>query len=600
VVVNSQSLLVSRQARDLLVDSTSHWALIHAESIAREMGGPLASAADEPGPARTLSAKLAEAERRFELVSLCAFDLEGRLLAASPRCQRGVSAPLPPRLRMELVEKGTVRTEVRPSYEPETAVFAVLRAILDEEGAVRGYLQIEFPARELADLNRRLRATLFYQVTAVSFLLLAAVVFLNSLLAPHRRLMAEARTAARQFDTRTEAATAEEGQFLLSTFQEVVSRLKDKERELAEMHQREKLRADETEALATDIISSMTTGLVSVDVSGLVMTVNQAAEAIFSRRAVEAVGKPLREAFPGSESLAAWAEAACERGESALRRRVDYRRPDSESTIHLGASVIPLRAPGGRVRGALCLFANLTEVMELRERLVLRENLARLGELSAGIAHEFRNSLGTIIGNAQLLEKAGVSGEAAVLVEALVEESRSMNHVVAEFLQFARPEKLRCESIDLGRLVAELSRDLEPRAANAGVRLELDAQPCKLEADELLLRKAVSNLVINAIEASEHREGGRVEIRTGRDNGDVLVEVNDNGAGIPREDLARIFTPFFTTKQGGTGLGLALVQKVAVSHGGRVDVRARAQGGTSFLLVIPERQLPERSPDDWV
>lgn len=169
----------------------------------------------------------------------------------------------------------------------------------------------------------------------------------------------------------------------------------------------EKARADETEALATDIIRSMTTGLVSLDDTGRVTVVNPAAERIFGVDAQSLQGKCFQEAFPGSEVLAEWMARALAEGSQSLRRRVDYRRQSGES-IHLGTSVLSLPSTEGKVRGALCLFADLTEVIELRQRLFIKENLARLGEMAAGIAHEFRNSLATMLGNAKLLGAIGV------------------------------------------------------------------------------------------------------------------------------------------------------------------------------------------------
>jgi PAS domain S-box-containing protein len=597
VVVNSQSLLVSHRARELLTESFREAARSRAELVAREL-----ASRSEPGEGS--SAETARSFSRLEqaqgLRSACIFDLNGRLLEGGGNCVTTSRAgQLDRRLRLELTESGWAMTDAEPGYDPERAVAFGYLALTRAEGEVGSFLRVEIPARALAELNRSFRSTLIYQVSAMTLLLLAVLLFFHSLLAPHRRLVAEARSVAGELSPGASAG-GEEGQFLLTTFQEVVARLKEKERELAGLHQREKARADETEALATDIVRSMTTGLVSLDERGRILMANPATEKIFVQPAAELAGRVFAEVFPGSEPLTAWVEGALSRGEFALRRRVEYRRSAGES-IHLGVSVIPLRSGAGAVRGALCLFADLTEVIELRERLFLKENLARLGEVAAGIAHEFRNSLATILGNAKLLKRAGLPADASALVEALVEEGASLSRAVTEFLDFARPEKLRLDRFDLARMASDLARDLEPRAEEASVRIEVDAELCEVEADEMLIRKAVSNLVLNAIDATRggpSPSGGRVRIAVGENGAFAQVRVRDNGPGIPPEHLSRIFTPFFTTKPEGSGLGLALVQKVAVSHNGRVEAQSLSGGGACFTLSIPRTPAPAQ--DEWV
>jgi PAS domain S-box-containing protein len=541
-------------------------------------------------------------EQEDSLVSACLLDWNSQVLAGSPDCVFSPSSGfdrLDRHGRRELVEQGWAMTDVSPAYEPESASAFGYLTLERPDGSEAGVLRVQLPASRVAEANRGFRSTLIYQVSAMALVLFALVLFLNSLLAPHRRLVAEARSVAG--DLTGNAGSEDEGQFLLATFQDVVAKLKEKEKQLGEMHRLEKARADESQALATDIIRSMNTGLVSLDERSHVVLVNPAAEKVFGIEARLLERKSFVQAFPGSRELAESVEAALSKGEQALRRRVEYRLVSGD-TIHLGASVLPL-GPPGHVRGALCLFADLTEVIELRERLFVKENLARLGEMAAGIAHEFRNSLATIVGNAKLLGKEVSSAEATTLVEALVDESASLSRVVTDFLQFARPEALRPAPFDLAEMADDLRRDLEPKAAAASVRLVVEAHPFQVEADEMLLRKAVSNLMLNAIEAAgqgSHR-AGEVRVETGGANGLGFVRVSDNGPGVREEDRARIFTPFFTTKPEGTGLGLSIVQKIAVSHNGEVQVSTAAGGGTSFTLNLPVRFVRNLvEEEEWV
>ncbi len=609
VVVNSQSLYFSYTSRKLLEDSFRTGARGTAELLASRLWpalpeGPVTSM-DAPNAARSLApvTRLLEAwEQDNSLASACLLDWNGQVLAGSSDCVLSMSRAfdqLDRHGRRELIEQGWAMTAVFPAYEPERASAFGYLTLERSDGSDAWVLRVQLPASPLAEANRSFRSTLVYQVSAMTLVLLTLVLFLNSLLAPHRRLVAEARSIAGELAP--SAGSQDEGQFLLATFQDVVAKLKEKEKQLGEMHRLEKVRADESQALATDIIRSMNTGLVSLDESGDVVLVNPAAEKIFGVEARLLEKKSFVHAFPGSRELAESVEEALSKGEQAPRRRVEYRLA-SGNTIHLGASVLPLGSTG-HVRGALCLLADLSEVIELRGRLFVKENLARLGEMAAGIAHEFRNSLATIVGNAKLLGKEVSSEEATTLVNALVDESASLSRVVTEFLQFARPEALRPAPFDLAEMADDLRRDLEPKASAAGVRLIVEARSFEVEADEMLLRKAVSNLMLNAIEAA-HQEGnkaGEVRVETGGANGLGFVRVSDNGPGVKEGDLARIFTPFFTTKPEGTGLGLSIVQKIAVSHNGEVHVGAHPGGGATFALNLPARPVRSSVRDEeWV
>ncbi|HEY7697082.1 MAG TPA: ATP-binding protein, partial [Vicinamibacteria bacterium] len=456
-------------------------------------------------------------------------------------------------------------------------------------------------APSIAEANRSFRLTLIYQISALSFVLIAVVLFFHSLVASHRRLVAEARSVVTELSAGEGGRSRDEGQFLLETFQDVVARLKEKEQELQALHLLEKTRADETEALASDIIRSMTTGLVSLDPSGRVVVVNPAAEKIFGLSPSGWRGKAFGEVLTGSPELLSMVEEALGRGAYHLRGQARYRL-ESGRTLHLGVSVIPLLSSGEAPRGALCLLADLTEIVELRERLFLKENLARLGEMAAGIAHEFRNGLATILGNAKLLKGGHLTAEAAEpLADAVVSESHSLARVVSEFLQFARPEPLHLESLDLNALLGGLLEELGPRAAEAGVELALTGDAVRLDADEPLLRKAFSNLVTNAIEALTESplSKRRVVVEVRESAGSAMVRVRDNGPGIEAGSRERIFTPFFTLKEKGTGLGLSVVQKIVVSHNGTVELED-TESGASFLVRLPLPGAASEAPQEWV
>ena len=609
VLVNSQSLQLSYQSRDQLTRSFEEGARARSQIVLNRFVDPAVSS-DDSLRLQRLSSLAAD----YGFRSICFLDWDARLVAGFGNCETtrppGVAgSPAADRFdklgrggRRLLVEERWVMSPLNDRYDDEVAQAYGYLNLDTERGAVvlafdtaeataararANILRVGVPAPELALANRRLRQTLYYQIAALALVLLTLVLFLNSLLAPQRRLVAEARSVA---DASGEADTSgDENQFVLATFQDVVGKLREKEKELARLHRLEKARADETEALATDIIRSMTTALVSLDPSGRIALMNPAAERIFSLSSEAKRGQPFSETFTGSEELAAMVHDALGPGSVALREHLRYETRESpRGVIHLGVSVLPISTGTGERRGALCLMADLTEVIELRERLFLKDNLARLGEMAAGIAHEFRNGLATILGNARLV-RPSLQGESQAVVDALIEEGRALSRVVSEFLQFARPEPMRVERFALDALIKDVLAELSPQAEELSVQLVDESERLDVLADEMLLRKAVANLVRNAIESVGDSDGSERWVRVGCRSRDdqALILVTDSGVGLPAEGSDQMFTPFFTSKTTGTGLGLSVVQKIAISHHGAVIARNRPEGGAAFTLSLP-------------
>jgi signal transduction histidine kinase len=233
----------------------------------------------------------------------------------------------------------------------------------------------------------------------------------------------------------------------------------------------------------------------------------------------------------------------------------------------------------------------------------LKENLAGLGEMSAGIAHEFRNSLATILGYARLIGRRAVTvgGARSRATEgsadcghvdhagAIVREVESIGRVVEDFLRYARPAALHASQWDPRAVMAEVAAEAARDSERPGVTIAIGGEwPGTIRADEGLLRQAFGNLLRNALEAIPS-ESGLITVTGVLEEGGVQlrIEVADSGIGIPSEVLARLFTPFVTTKQRGTGLGLALAQKAIVSHDGAITARNAESGGACFTVTLP-------------
>jgi two-component system, NtrC family, sensor kinase len=239
-------------------------------------------------------------------------------------------------------------------------------------------------------------------------------------------------------------------------------------------------------------------------------------------------------------------------------------------------------------------FDAMADAIQERERRLIRsERLATVGRMAAQIAHEVRNPLSSIGLNAELLgDELGVGAdEARRLTASIISEVDRLAEITETYLRFARLPRPRLESEDLGaivRSVVELSRG---ELAQDGIELRVDIAPDlpELPADEAQLRQALINLVRNAREAMAAASPKRLEIGVRADGpaGRLLLWISDSGAGIDGADLGKIFDPFFSTKERGTGLGLALVQQIVVDHGGQIDVQSAAGRGTTFTLAFP-------------
>lgn len=364
---------------------------------------------------------------------------------------------------------------------------------------------------------------------------------------------------------------------LSAALQEAVTKLKAQERAMS-------ARAVASEQLSGQIVSSLTAGLLVVEGSGRVEILNPAGRQLLAI-AADPVGADYRQALADVPPLVD-AIAECLRTRRAIRRR-SLEIAGADRTTHLGVTVSPFG--GGDASGAICLFSDLTNVYELEEQLRLKETLARLGELTAGIAHEFRNGLATIHGYSRLIVPDALPPQYRPYVEGIRQETEALGRVVTNFLNFARPEKISLSPVDVGALVVRVAEEVQ-RELPAGTSIEVNGTFATIDGDEVLLRQLFSNLLRNAAEACEHA-GVTAQIAI---EGEIdlsrrtcLVSVVDNGPGIPEADRLRVFQPFVTTRSRGTGLGLAIVQKIVVMHNGRVGITSSPGGGASLDVVLP-------------
>jgi signal transduction histidine kinase len=440
--------------------------------------------------------------------------------------------------------------------------------------------------------------------------LLAVTAFLFALLGIIVLAFFRFRSAAKRMG-QSAALESSESAFVAAAMAEAVTRIRTKE-------QAQQARADESERLSEDIVSGLTSGLMVVTADGGARIVNPAARRLLN---LPTAGVPSRvagianiahdagggdlgaagavamrtptyaEVLISVPPLAAVIEETLRTRQPIMRRVIDLKAHGLRtSAAQLGVTVSPIVHADGRFQGLICLFTDLSTVVQLEEQLRLRESLAQVGEMTAGIAHEFRNSLATIHGYARLIDLGALSARDRTCVEGIQQEANALGEVVTNFLHFARPVDVSMEVIDLRSVLERAMDDVRAEVASRGGSLDLTGPGVRVEGDEVLLRQAFGNLCRNAVEACAGREIVpviHVEVRVNRDHRQALITITDNGPGVEPAARDRMFQPFFTTKAKGTGLGLALVQKIIVIHNGRITPSHPERGGLRMEVALP-------------
>jgi signal transduction histidine kinase len=348
------------------------------------------------------------------------------------------------------------------------------------------------------------------------------------------------------------------------------------------------------------IVNSMRNGVIAFRRNGDLALMNDEAYRIFGLTPMEGdIGRPFVDVLRGRPDIIRVLGGAFEL--SHLPNRAELRLKDLDRVIGYTLSQVkddPADAP----IGAVLFFKDLTRVEQLEERERLRDRLASLGEMAAGIAHELKNPLAGIEVMAGLLRRQVPDSKAAQsLLADILSEAKLANAIVVEMLEFVRPVRLQVERTDLCDVLQQSVTMAESKAPRGKVAVKTDLEPGlpMIEGDHHQLSQVFTNLVANAFEALDGNGHITISAMTTTIEADpafagvhpptpaVVVEVADDGPGIAANLTDRIFNPFFTTKVTGTGLGLAIVRKIVDAHDGRIDVNSAAGTGTRFRVTLP-------------
>jgi signal transduction histidine kinase len=372
----------------------------------------------------------------------------------------------------------------------------------------------------------------------------------------------------------------DEQQYLIETFRGAIEKLKAQEAELHRLHDAEKMRADDLERVTAALTRSITSGFLSVDPRGRIVDLNGVAREILEPSDESLAGLNVSEGLPASEFTAAIANAVQSR--TAITR-AEVRAGRDEGRV-VGLTTVPLFDESDEYLGMLALFTDLTPMRQLESRLRDLQSLADLGEISAGIAHEFRNSLSTILGYLRLARNGELPAASLRSIDNAEREATQLAGAVDALLAYGRPMKLDAQPTDVFALVQDVVARIAPQH---NVPITCSGETAIVDAEAPVLARAFENLVRNAVESVEEKGSGdvRVSVRNGRR---VEIRVEDSGAGIDDADVPRLFLPFQSNKSGGYGIGLALVKKIVLLHEGRIRLTGQpGEGATAFVELPP-------------
>ena len=358
---------------------------------------------------------------------------------------------------------------------------------------------------------------------------------------------------------------------------------------------------EDLQAFSRHIIDSLTSGLATTDIDGRIITFNHAATTITGIPEVEAVGANAAIVFNLPHELGAFFGA---RDERPRLPRVDfhYKRRDGRE-VELGLSTAVLRTPRGEV-GFLLTFQDVTESRRLEREARVQQRLAAVGEMAAGIAHEIRNPLASMAGSMQILRQdLSLTPDQSQLMDIVLRESERLSDTIRSFLAFAKPQRQALVRVDVRRVITDTATLLENSSElteSHGIGVDVPADSVWLHADEGQLRQIVWNLATNGLRAMP--AGGRLTLgvrrqSTSEGGDDVVVDVRDEGTGIPPAELDGIFQPFRTGFARGTGLGLSIVQRIVADYGGEIRITSAPGEGTLVSVRFPVSTVASAQPE---
>jgi PAS domain S-box-containing protein len=449
----------------------------------------------------------------------------------------------------------------------------------------RNLLILSVNEPELAYLDNSLKLLRMFGIGALVVVGLAYLFLSRVIFAPFRRIRQEAYRAGR-----TVGGSDTDAEGVVTEYRTMIEELKAKESELLRLNAEIQNRAESLEEFNRYLLLSVDTGVITLDTEGVVLTVNNAAGVIFGTGPDSLIGLTFDRAFSASFHLIQAVAEHLAGGAPSGYKELSLTVGGSSERI-VGVTISPIRDHSEGVVGTSILLNDLTELTRLRGEIEKSRRLSALGEMAGGLAHQLRNSIGAISGFASLAKKKlSRAGESVEAVASLLGEAGEAENLISRFLSFARPMHFCPVATDLDDFIKHIVSGFSSREDLRHITFKCRFGSCgSSEVDPLLLKQAVANLIDNAVNAYDGLPGD-VLITSSVDRGNLRVEIADHGSGISPDALEKIFTPFYSSRPSGTGLGLPLASRLIDLHGGTISVRSEPSQGTVFTITLPRRQ----------
>jgi PAS domain S-box-containing protein len=598
LVMTTVMLVVDRRQHTAIIDEVQRRGEVIARNLAALATGPLLLY-----DFTALEQNVARVAGEADVVYAIILDADGKVAAHSRHPELVGIAP------KGAVEKPVAKTDqflVQENVlrEPQQAIYDFIVPVI-VDGQRWGTVRVGLSKRRMDAEIRRTRWELGV-LTVMTLMLggLATAVVARRIARPVRELAERAGAISRgELDQWIVPSSSDEIGQLAIAFNHMAGQLFQQRTALETAHTELRRHFEELADLKsyTDcILESLTSGIITLDLDGRVVTMNPAAELLTGLFAPEATGRYCSELFADSpdvvEILMETLASRSGVGSTSLRLT---RRNGTSLPIEL--STAPLGGAEGKALGVVGVFKDVTVVHELEAQLRRSDRLAALGTLAAGLAHEIKNPLTSLQTFTRLVSRKFTEARFRETFERVVpRELERINGIVERLLELARPRRLSVKPVQLPALlerVLELyANQIETNQITVLREYAYDLPTIQGDAEHLY--QAFLNVVANALEAMG--SGGHLTLRTGWSEDrdwlpssrrapmrSVKVEIEDTGTGISPSETDKIFNPFFTTKEGGTGLGLALAHKIVEDHGGRITFRSSPGVGTTFRLLLP-------------
>ena len=537
-----------------------------------------------------LEQKAEEAVRDPDVAYVVLYDKEGQVAAFSGQGRPGLDKVVPPLDQTGGKMGQTIVQNRLVMGDEERGLDVVVPVSMAGDDQPWGTVRLGMRLGRIDEQIRRTRVVIFFLGLAGTLLgWILASLFTRQITVPLKNLVkATLDVSEGKFDVNLEVATEDEVQDLADNFQWMAVKLRDQRQSLEE-NLRE---IRDLKHFSDLVILSMTNGLMTVDENGMVTTFNRMAEDILGISSRDVLGRTPKQVWGENNPLAQFSDVGFFLENAIFPSREISLSVAGENRI-LGISGARIEEADERLRGFLLLIEDLTEKRVLEDRLRRADRLAAMGTLAAGLAHEIKNPLTAVRAFVQMFPQRYEREDFRDKFDRIVpRELDRVNDLLENLLDLVRKPTLRIQSLDPLQIIRQVLETLEPEAVRRSVAVKIkegNGTP-RVLADESYLVRAFYNLILNAVQAMPG--GGQLTVLTEPGflpdgTSAVMIMVQDTGPGIPPEQVNDIFNPFFTSKEKGTGLGLAVTNKIIEDHGGTLTVESERGVGTSMNVSLP-------------